>query len=87
MKMAIKRKKGGFLVINLKHVFHPTVVVNLPRSPKLWAIARENSHKAKNDKFFVITLKHVSGLMVVVNRPRTPKLWVIAHEIVHKERK
>jgi hypothetical protein len=55
-------------------------LANHPRTPKLWAIAHENSHKCKNDEFVVMPLKHVLSVMDLVNHPRTPKLWAIAHE-------
>jgi hypothetical protein len=55
-------------------------LVNHPRTPKLWAIAHENSHKRKNDEFLVMSLKHVLSVMGLVNHPRTPKLWAMAHE-------
>jgi hypothetical protein len=40
----------------LKHVLIVMGLVDHPGTPKLWAIAQENSHIRKNDKFFVIPL-------------------------------
>jgi hypothetical protein len=54
--------------------------VNHPGTPKLWAIAHENSHKCKYDKFLVMPLKHVLSVIGLVNHPRNPELWAIAHE-------
>jgi hypothetical protein len=54
--------------------------VNHPGTPKLWAIAHENSHKRKYDKFLVMPLKHVLSVIGLVNHPRNPKPWAIAHE-------
>jgi hypothetical protein len=73
--------------ITIKHVSGVTVFENLPRMPKLWAIAHETAIKRENDDFFVITLKDVSGLTGHANRPETPKFWGIAHENGHKMRK
>jgi hypothetical protein len=64
----------------LKHVISVGGLVNLPGTPKLWAIAHENGHKRKNDEFLAMSLKHVLSVMGLVNHPRTPKLWAIAHE-------
>jgi hypothetical protein len=55
-------------------------VVNHLGTPKLWAIAHENSHKHKNDEFLVMSLKYVLSFMGLVNHPENPKLWAIAHE-------
>jgi hypothetical protein len=87
MKIAIKRENGEFLVITHKHASGLKVVVNRPRTPKLWAIAHEKGHKTRKRRFFVITLKHVSGRMVDVKRPRNPKRGTIGHENGHKTRK
>ena len=73
MKTAIKHENNEFLVITLKHVSSITVVINRPRTPKLWAIAHETATKHENDEFLVMPLKHVWDLRVVVNRPKTPK--------------
>jgi glucose/arabinose dehydrogenase len=54
------------------------VLVNHPRTPKLWVIAHEKGHKRKNDEFLVMSLKHVQSVMGLINHPETPKLW--AHE-------
>jgi hypothetical protein len=80
MKTALKRKNDEFLVMPLKHVLSVMGVVNHPGTPKLWAIAHENSHKPKNDEFLVMSLKHVLSFMGLVNQPENPKLWAIAHE-------
>jgi hypothetical protein len=53
MKTALKRKNDEFLVMPLKHVLSVMGVINHPGTPKLWAIAHENSHKRKNDEFWV----------------------------------
>ena len=45
MKMTIKHENAEFLVITLKHVSFLKVVVNRPRTIKLWAIAHENGQK------------------------------------------
>ena len=74
MKTAIKRDKDEFLVISLKHVSGVTVVVNRPRTPKVWAIAHENGHKTRKRRVFIITLKQVLGVTVVVNSPGTQKI-------------
>jgi hypothetical protein len=80
MKMAVKRKNDEFFVIPLNNALSVMGLVNHPGTPKLWAIAHENSHKRKNDEFSVMPLKHVQSVMGLVNNPRTPKLWAIAHE-------
>jgi hypothetical protein len=54
------------------------VLVNHPRTPKLWVTAHEKVHKCKNDEFLVMSLKHVLSVMGLVNHPGIPKLW--AHE-------
>jgi hypothetical protein len=61
-------------------------LVNYSGTPKLWAIAHENSLKHRNDEFFVMPLKHVLSVMGLVNQLRTPKLWAIAHENCHKRK-
>jgi hypothetical protein len=61
-------------------------LVNHSETPKLWAIAHENSPKTQNDEFFVTPLKHVLSVMGLVNQLRTPKLWAIAHENCHKRK-
>ena len=61
------------MVIPLKHV-------NLPGTPKPWAITHENGHKTQKEEFLLIPSKHL-------NRPGTPKLWAITHENVHKTQK
>jgi hypothetical protein len=78
--MALKNKKGEFLVVPLKNVLSVIVLENHPETPKLCAIAHENGHKRKNDEFLVMSHKHVLNVMGLVNHPRTPKLWAIAHE-------
>jgi hypothetical protein len=75
-----KRKKDEFLVMPLKHVLSVIGLVNCPRTPKLWAIARENGHKRKNDEFWDMPLKHVVSVMGLENHLRNPKQWAIAHE-------
>jgi hypothetical protein len=45
MKMALKHKKDEFLVIPLKNVLSVMGLVNHLETPKLWAIAHENSPK------------------------------------------
>jgi hypothetical protein len=45
MKTALKRKNDDFLVVPLKNVLNVVVLVNHPRTPKLWAIAHENGPK------------------------------------------
>jgi hypothetical protein len=45
-------QKQRVLVMPLKHVLSVIGLVNRPKTPKLWAIAQENSHKRKNDKFW-----------------------------------
>jgi hypothetical protein len=78
------QKLRVFFVMPLKNVLSVMGLVNHPGTPKLWAIAHENSHKRKNNEFSVMPLKHVLSLMGLVNHPRTPKLWAIAHENNHK---
>ena len=72
-------KNDEFLVITLKHVSGLRVVVNPPRTPKLWAMAHENSHKTCRRRVLGHGLKNISCLMVIVNLLGTPKLWAIAH--------
>jgi hypothetical protein len=74
MKTALKCKNDEFLVTPLKNVLSVMGLETHPRTPKLWARARENGHNAKNDKFSVMPLKHVLSVMGVVNHPGTPKL-------------
>jgi hypothetical protein len=45
MKTTLKCKKDEFLVIPLKNVLSVMGLVNHPGTPKLWAIAHENSPK------------------------------------------
>ena len=52
MNMAIQRENDELLVITLKHVSGLMVVVNRPRTAKLWGIARENGHKERKRRFF-----------------------------------
>jgi hypothetical protein len=66
------------LVVPVKHVLSVMVLVNHPRTPKLWVIAHEKGHKRQNNKFLVMSLKHVLSVMGLVDHPGTPKLW--AHE-------
>jgi fatty-acid desaturase len=80
MKTALKHKNDEFLVMPLKYVLSVMGLVNHPGTPKLWAIAHENSHKHKNDEFLVMSIKYVLRFMGLVNQPGTPKLWAIAHE-------
>src|SRR4051812_8226340 len=87
MKTAIKREKGEFLVISLKHVRVLSRHANPAETQKLWAITHENDHKTRNDEFLGISLKHVPVLKVALNSPRTIKLWEIGHENGHKTRK
>ena len=44
MKLALKRGNDRFLAITLKPLSGLIGLVNRPRTPKLWAIARENDH-------------------------------------------
>jgi hypothetical protein len=74
MKTALKCKHDEFFGIPLKNVLTIMGLVNHPRTPKLWAIAHQNSHKHKNDEFSVMPLKHVVSVMGLVNHPSTPKL-------------
>jgi hypothetical protein len=46
-KWPLKHKKGEFLVAPLKNVLSVIVLVNHHRTPKLWAIAHENSPKTQ----------------------------------------
>src|SRR5215216_3659639 len=87
MKTTLNHKNDEFLVITLKHILGPTIVVNPPRTPNLWAISQKKAVKRKNNLFLVITLKLVSGLTCHAKPPSTPKLWGIAHENGHKTRK
>jgi hypothetical protein len=80
MKTALKHKNDEFLVRPLKHVLSVMGLVNHLGTPKLWAIAHENSHKRKNNEFIVMSLKHKLRFMGLVNHPRTLKLWAMAHE-------
>jgi hypothetical protein len=80
MKMALKCKQDDFFGIPLKNVLIVMGLVNHPVTPKLWAIAHENSHKCKSDQFSVMPLKYVVSVMGLVNHPSTLKLWAIAHE-------
>src|SRR3954469_9352064 len=86
MKMIIKQENEEFLVITLKHVSCLKVVVNHPRTIKLWEIAHENSNKTRKLR----VLGHISqtrnGSYRPSNPTRTQKLWVIAHENCHKTR-
>jgi hypothetical protein len=45
--MSLKHKKGQFFVVPLKNVLSVIVLVNYPGTPKLWAIAHENSPKTQ----------------------------------------
>jgi hypothetical protein len=45
--MNIKHENDEFLVITVKHVSGLNVVVNLPGTPKQWAIDHENGHKTR----------------------------------------
>ena len=47
MKMTIKHENDEFLVRTLKHVSFLKVVVNRPRTIKLWEIAHENNHETR----------------------------------------
>jgi hypothetical protein len=80
MKMGLKCKHDEFFGIPLKNVLSVMGLVNHPRTPKLWPIARENGHNHKNDEFLVMPLKHIVSVMGLVNQSGTPKLWEIAHE-------
>ena len=70
MKTTIKHENDEFFVITLKHVSGITVVVNHPRTPKLWVIGNENVLKARKLRVFV-TLKHASGNTIDGNRSET----------------
>jgi hypothetical protein len=86
--MALKHKKGEFLVVPVKHVLSVMGLVNHPGIPKLWAIAHENDPKTKkNYEFLVMPLKHVLSIMGLVNHLGTPKLWAIPHENGPKRQK
>ena len=52
MKTTIKHENNEFLVISLQDVSGLKVVVNCPRTPKLWVIARENGNKARKQRIF-----------------------------------
>jgi hypothetical protein len=52
MKTSIKHENDEFLVINIKHVLGLTIVVNRPRTTKLWVIAHENGHKERKQQVF-----------------------------------
>jgi hypothetical protein len=69
MKMALKRKNDEFLVNPFKHVLSLMGLVSHPRTPKLWAIAREKGQERKNDEFLVMPLKHVLSVMGLVYHP------------------
>jgi hypothetical protein len=50
--MALKHKKGEFLVVPVKHVLSVMVLVNHPGTPKLWVIAHENGPKMQKTTSF-----------------------------------
>ena len=52
MKSAVKRENDLFLVITLKPLSGLMVIVNRPRTTKLWVIARENGNKARKQRIF-----------------------------------
>jgi hypothetical protein len=52
MKMALKNKKGEFLVMPLKNVLSVIVLENHPRTPKLCAIAHANGPKTQKTMSF-----------------------------------
>jgi hypothetical protein len=47
-----KTQKQRVFLIPLKNVLSVMDPVNLPGTPKLWAIAYENNHQRKNNEFF-----------------------------------
>jgi hypothetical protein len=73
MKMAINHENNDFLVITLKHVSSLTVIVNHPRTPKLWLIAHENDHKAQNQRGFGHKSQTCIGSYDRSKSPRKPK--------------
>jgi hypothetical protein len=70
--------------MHIKNVLSVIGIVNLPETPKLWAIPYKNGRKHKNDQFLVMPLKNILSDMGLVNHPGTPKLWAIAHKNGHK---
>jgi hypothetical protein len=66
--------------VPLKNVLSVIVLVNHLGTPKLWAIAQENTPKMQKRRVFGHVTQTCTNVMGLVNHPRTPKLWAIAHE-------
>ena len=73
MKTALKRENDKFSAMTLKPLSGAIGLGSRPKTPKMWAIAHENSPKCENNKFLVMTLKPVSGLTGLLNCPQKPK--------------
>ena len=65
MKTALKGENEKFSAMTLKPVTGLTCLVNRPKTPKLWAIAHENSPKTRKRQVFT----HDSQNCIRSNRP------------------
>ena len=65
MQTALKGENEKFSSMTLKPVSGPIGLVNRPETPKLWAIAHENSPKTRKRQVF----SHDSQNCIGYNRP------------------
>jgi len=59
--------------MSLKHVLGFMGRANRTRTPKIWAIAHEKSHKTRKRRVLLRTLKRVSGVYMPCKLPWNPK--------------
>ena len=62
MKTGIKCENDEFLVMSLKDVLGFIGRANRTITPKMWAIAHQNSHKTQKQRVLLKTLKRASGV-------------------------
>src|SRR5215216_3061483 len=75
MKTDIKSENYEFLVMSLKHVSGLKAVVNLPRTPKLWAIDHENGHITRKRRVSAHISQTCKGSYEACKSSTTQKLW------------
>src|SRR3954464_8594877 len=87
MKMTIKHENEVFLVISLKHVSGLKAIVNLPRTPKLWAKDHENGHITRKRRVSGHISQTCKGSYEACKSSENQNYVGKTHENDHKTRK
>jgi formamidopyrimidine-DNA glycosylase len=74
MKTALNTQKDKFLVVHLKYVLSVMVLLNQPRTPKLWEIVHENGPKMQKLRVFGRATQTCTKCHGPCKPPRNPKI-------------